>query len=67
MGIYIGNTNDPIIIIEILDLIEKYLGNEINSLPNNTEDRLSGLSKIKTPIKNKLNSIEPLANSTIIN
>ncbi len=57
MGIYIGNTNDPIIIIEILDLIEKYLGNEINSLPNNTEDRLSGLSKIKTPIKNKLNSI----------
>ncbi len=57
MGIYIGNTNDPIIIIEILDLIEKYLGNEINSLPDNVEDRLSGLSKIKTPIKNKLNSI----------
>ncbi len=57
MGIYIGNTNDPIIIIEILDLIEKYLGNEINSLPDNVEDRLSGLSKVKTPIKNKLNSI----------
>ena len=57
MGIYIGNTNDPIIIIEILDLIEKYLGNEINSLPDNIEYRLSGLSKIKTPIKNKLNSI----------
>jgi methyl-accepting chemotaxis protein len=57
MGIYIGNTNDPKIIIEVLDLIEKYLGNEINNLPNEVENRLDGLSKIKTPIKNKLNSI----------
>ena len=34
MGIYLGNTNDPIIIVEVLDLNEKYLENEINSLPN---------------------------------
>ena len=39
MGIYIGNTNDPKIIIEVLDLIEKYLGNEINNLPNEVENR----------------------------
>ena len=57
MGLYIGNTNDPVIIIEVLDLIERYLGNEINSLPDDVENKLSGLSKIKTPIKNKLNSI----------
>ena len=57
MGIYLGNTNDPIIIVEVLDLIEKYLENEINSLPNEVEKRLDSLSKIKAPIKNKLSSI----------
>ena len=57
MGFYLGNTNDPTIILEILDLIEKYLGNEINSLPNEVEEKLANLSRIKTPIKNKLNSI----------
>ena len=57
MGFYLGNTNDPIIILEVLDLIEKYLGNEINSLPNEVEEKLSSLSKVKTPIKNKLSSI----------
>lgn len=57
MGIYLGNTNDPIIIVEVLDLIEKYLENEINSLPNEVEEKLANLSRIKTPIKNKLSSI----------
>ena len=48
MGFYLGNTNDPTIILEILDLIEKYLGNEINSLPNEVEEKLANLSRIKT-------------------
>ena len=57
MGIYIGNTNDPAIILDALDNIEKYLNNEINSLPKDMNEKLDKLSKIKTPIKIKLKSV----------
>ena len=62
MGIYIGNTNDPKIILDVLDEVEKYLNNQTNALPGDLDDKLDGLSKIKTPIKNKLKSLTDTLN-----